>query len=220
MARDGNNIYYQYFILESLLSRYKPELVIISTTVLEESEKSISNILPYMSDNILAKNIILEIAPIEYYKSLINVYRYNSLVVKIIQGNINQSNDSFNGYKPLYQRNNVNKNFNYSTKPYKIGLSQRTMDYYGRFLDLCNRKNVPVLVLNMPKFSLHSDLKEDFAIKRLIKNYKCKYLDYSKYTAIINRKEFFKDVSHLNNDGAIYFSKKLSHDIKSIYNVK
>lgn len=215
-GRDGNNIYNQYFLLENILNRYQPKLIIISTTVLEESDKTINNFLPYIGDNNFAKSIVKDIDLTEYYKSFCRSYCYNSSVIKIAQGNLSRVSNNLNGYKPLYERNNKSNHLDYPEKPYKMGLSERTLSYYRKFLNLCNSKGVKVVVLSTPKYAKNFDKVEEQQINNLIKDYNCTYLDFSKDSTIYTNSSIFKDVTHLNNDGAVFFTGILASQIKKI----
>ena len=202
LGRDGLNIYFQYAVLNEILKRYKPKIIIISTNGLEESENAVNGLFPYCSTYNDMKELIYEIKPVEKYRLFIKSYCYNSLMIKIIQGLV-QNEPNTNGYKPLFA---VSKSMKLSPDPYTIGISERTLTYFEKYLNLCQNAGCKVYVLETPKYQTIFNLEENKKIKELINKYSVNYISFRNDTTFINHPELFKDKTHLNDSGAQIFT--------------
>jgi hypothetical protein len=205
LGMDGNNIYYQYAVLSELLSRYKPKIVITSTNVLEESDRTITSLFPYSYKYKNIREFIYEIKPVEKYKLFIKSYAYNSLIIKIIQGNILKEPKT-NGYRPLFA---LSKNLQYSPIPYTIGISDRTLKYFEKYVNLCLNAGCKVFIVETPKYQNTYNKAENDKIMSLIRKYDVEHISFQNDTTFINHSELFKDRTHLNDQGARIFTTKI-----------
>ena len=89
-------------------------------------------------------------------------------------------------------------------------------------IDVCNKNKIDVVVVNSPVFltnPAHDQVSEQ--IRSLCALYpNASSLDYSKYDSVYNREKFFRDYSHMNNDGATLFTRALSKNINDIVKAK
>jgi hypothetical protein len=203
LGMDGQNILYQYALFNELLNRHRPKIIIISTVILNESEKtSLSPLFPYYSDYTSIKEIILDYDINDKYKLFIKGYAYNSMLLKIIQGNIT-TEPGTKGYIPLQS---VSKNLIMDTIPFRIMPSTLTFKYFERFLAACRENNIKVLVIAPPRFVKGIDEAEKLQIINLLERYSLQYYDFTTDTTFNNHPELFKDGPHLNHKGAIIFT--------------
>jgi hypothetical protein len=204
LGRYRQNIYYQYAILNELLKQYHPKIILISTFVLTEEEKpEIGALYPYYYDYQSIRDIIKLIEPDAKYKLWIRSYAYNSLLINVLQGNIREDPKT-NGYWPLFE---VAKDMQLILTPFKINYSDRTLIYFEKFINACIKTNSTVYVIDTPRYFVNNDIGEKRKIRDLLKEYSVDYFDFSTDTTFINHPELFRDNYHLNNQGALIFTK-------------
>ncbi len=211
MGLDAHNIYYQYALLVEILERYTPYLIVITTDVIAEDERTINSLFPFRKKYRTVNNTIFEIAPVEKYKLISNAYAYNSLIIKIIQGLIVPEPET-NGYKPIFGSNPNLKREAADTMTYS---SLRTLEYFDRFMNLAISSGSRVIVVNTPKYIDNSIYEETSKFKEFISRYNVVYLDYENDTTYINHPEIFKDKVHLNNLGAEIFTGNFISDLRN-----
>jgi len=210
LGMDGTNIYYQYALLIEILKRHKPKIVIISTNVMHEDNKSsLAPLFPYYYDYQSVRKIVLDFEPNERYKLLIKGYAYNSLILSIIQGIIVQEPDT-KGYIPLYQ---ISKNLRFPNAPFKINITDKSLKYFEMFLRSCLNSGCEVYVIAPPRYVREVDNEMVQKINTLLGKYSIEYLNYCNDTTFLNHPAFFKDEAHLNHYGAPIFTNMV---IKSI----
>lgn len=215
LALDGQNITYQYATLNELLKRHKPKILILSTFMLNEKEKfTPSSLFPYYYDYPMIKNLIEEVDPSTKYKLLVKSYAYNSLLVKILQGNISNEPNT-NGYKPIYD---IGKNMKLSNKLYKLNITDKTLKYFNKFIQACKEVNCKVYVIDTPRYYAKNDKNQNIMIRKLLADKSVEYLDFAADSTFINHPEIFKDGTHLNHDGAKIFTGIIANRIKQDLN--
>ncbi len=211
LAMDGQGIYYHFTLLSELLNRHKPKLVIISTMGLHENKHvTLAPLYPYYTKFQSVRKTIEDIEPTEKYKLFIKGYAYNSLLLNVIQGNILHEPNT-NGYTPLYT---VAKNMHLDSNPFKIGITERTLQYYEKFILSCLNADCKVYVLDAPRYFSSNDMNENQKIRELLDKYSIEYFNYAADTMFINHPELFKDKTHLNHTGATIFTNLIIEKIK------
>ena len=212
LGMDGQNIYYHYVILTELLKRHKPKIVITSTFILQEDDMTtIAPLFPYYFDYQSVRDMVDEIEPNEKYKLLIKSYAYNSLLINVIQGYLSNEPNT-NGYKPLF---NVSKDMKLDATPFKINFSDKTLNYFEKFIQTCLNADCKVIVIDTPRYVEKIDLSENLKIRELLEKYSVNYLNFATDTTFLHHQDLFKDRTHLNNEGAIVFTKLI---IKALMN--
>lgn len=211
---DGNNVYYQYAVLRAIVSRYTPSFVIISTGIAAENESSITPLFPFHKKYKQIEETILEVAPVEKYKLISNAYEYNSLILKIIQGQV-ASEPYTNGYVPLYDEKYDAK---HETRSFSIPSSSRSLEYFDKLLKLAVSAGCKVIVVNTPRCWHNTLSDKPSKIKDLISSNNAYYLNYENDTAYTYHNDIFYDGVHLNNKGAVLFTNNFISDLKTIIN--
>jgi len=210
MGLDGQSIYYQYAVLNELLRRYSPKIVIISTNILHENRTTnIASLFPYYYKYINIRNLIREVEPSERIKLLIKSYAYNSLIIKVIEGNIRVEPET-NGYIPLFAEGN---DMQLDTTPYRFNITDITLEYFLKFIEACKEANCKVFVIGTPKYFTNIDIDQHQMIKKLLDEQSIDFLDFTTDTTFTNHPELFKDKPHLNHNGAIIFTDMVIDEI-------
>lgn len=217
LGSDGCGIYYQYPLLETVLEKHTPKVIIISAYQLtEESSNYLTRIYPYYKNNGHVKQIVDELHPKEYIKLAFQGYVYNSQFIRIFDGRNNNSK----GYVPLTPRTDVFDGEETTELPegevYKI--SDKTKSYFIKFLDKAVSSGSKVYVY-VPPVLEKINMQYLNTIKSIAENAGAQLLDYSTDFSLLNNKKLFNDRIHLNHDGAKILTNKIIAILKndSIY---
>lgn len=210
LGLDAHNIYYQYAILREILDRYIPSVIVITTDVIAENERTINSLFPLRKRYERMEDIIFDISPGEKYRLMSDSYAYNSLLIKIIQGMIVKE-PATNGFKPIFERNPHIRKEEIDTTNYS---SKRTLGYFEKFIDAAKASGCFVVVVNTPKYVDCSIKKGPSFLTEIIDRNKVLYLDYECDTTYGKHPEYFKDKVHLNDSGAEIFTANFITDLK------
>ena len=93
VGRDGMPLFYHYAVLQAVLKRYTPKMIILDCEygALRDGSSSyerISCLLPYYNDHPEMRPVIELRGSFEKYKFFSKIYPYNSLILKIGVGNL------------------------------------------------------------------------------------------------------------------------------------
>lgn len=211
-ASDGCGIYYQYPLLETILNKHTPKVILISSSQLIQSRSDyLTRIYPYYRTNKYVRKIVNKIHSKASIKLAFNGYVYNSMIIRLLDNR----NDNFFGYVPLTPRLNIDTSqVDLKLQPgesYEI--SKEVESYFIKFIEKSTSSGSKVYIYIPPVLgkinSFH--LKK---IKSIIKNTKVKLIDFSSDNSFLNHKELFNDRIHLNHNGAKVMTDKFIKILK------
>lgn len=221
-GRDGNTVFYNYAVLESVLKRYTPKIAILDVNIQEfkeepESYDRLSSLLPYYKTHPYVNPIIQLRSPYEKYKFYSKIYPFNSLIFAIAVGNteFNKSREHISdekGYIPLKQI--WSRPIGVNTSHVKYKLDSNRIHFFNAFIRNCVTANVKLYLVVSPRFS--RDTFEDTSIiiaKKMATESNIPFFDFSKDAEFLNNGSLFADIGHLNDKGAKIFSNKVIDDI-------
>ncbi len=209
LGMDGLTIFYEYPVFREIIKRYKPKIVIISATAMEDDVADIKSLLPYCRKYNSVNSFVIEADPAERYKLLSRSYPYNSQVFRIIQGLIIEEPKT-NGYYPLAGSRAYLK---LKTAPDKLLTTPKSIDYFTALLTLAKKSGCKVYIVQPPRYQINSIPEDQMLYKTLSEKSEVRFLNYLPDTTFINHPEYFKDNSHLNNTGAELFTRKIIEDL-------
>ena len=219
VGRDGSSIFYQYAILQSVLKRYTPKIIILDISREFEKKKEsydrISMLLPYFDEHPEIHPIIDLKSPFEKNKLLSKIYPYNSMIFTIISGNVDLIMDRHKdiaGFLPLQKT---------WESPIKVNTSQGKFEFdtikikiYESFIKNCIKSHIKIYIVSSPDYYILTGIgKSNYIAKKIAQKYKVKFLDYSHDTVFMKNVKYFADISHLNESGAEIFSKIIANEI-------
>lgn len=215
-SRQGNFMLYHGAVLQSILKRYTPKLVILDFRH-GEFKKSADNydrlscLLPYYKAHPEMRQIIEQRSRYEKVKFLSSIYPFNSLTFKIAVRNMpfyKEEAPERKGY--IFYDKVYGKPMKKSNDPAQYSLDTNIIRCYESFLQSCVSRNIRLLVVVTPYFSIKN--KNDTSIKlaaEIAKKHNVKFIDYSQDSFFLNRPELIADPIHLNNNGAVILSNML-----------
>ena len=212
----SNNIFSHYMVLCHILARHTPKIIcleVMTTDYCQQSDafNALSFFAPLFGYNESADSIY-RLAGYYYKYHLSHLYRYNAKASSNLLGLVmNRQTGNDNGYIPLPKPNQCPK------KPVaeetRTDIDSMKIRYLQRFADLCRNRQIKLVFTVSPKFttvgSAHYKILKDIA-----RNNDISFLDYHTCGLYHDHAEFFKDSSHLWDEGARLFSQVFANDLK------
>lgn len=218
---DGNGVVLAYGLMEMILCRYRPQLVLfdvepafdIEVYDLDNNHKRyISRLKPYYR-NTAVGNIIKDVSIEEWYKVQSGMMRYNISIISMIVGLRHIREDDNKGYSPLkgiYEREPTHIEERPAIDPFKLS-------YINKFILLVQSKGIPLVVVASPKFGQNNS--DDIRpVKEICSERGIPLWDYYSDPVFQNHKEWFREPMHLNDKGARIYSRFLSPEIMRLIN--
>lgn len=216
-GREGMGIYFHYAALLATLERYSPKVVVLDLDFRDVYDRGgnfgedvFSDLAPFYGkvnpefDNYISRNWYDGIL----YRS--NLLKYNKKFFNILTANVVKNKDNFKGYIPLKGEWNgedkVLKNDTFTIGPELI----KTINL---FITKAQSKNIKVILVISPTFK---KIKPEFftIANEIAAQNKVKLVDYSNAEEFVSQKTLFHDSEHLNDKGALLFSKEVAKQIK------
>lgn len=216
---DGNGVVLAYGILEMILERYQPKIVLFDVEpafdIIEYKEDNhhiryISEMKPYYRHEIVG-NIIKDVSNVEWYKVHSGLIRYNSNLVTMFLDNISDRAITTKGYAPLIGT--------YKQIPDAKEIKEETVDefklkYIEKLILTAQSHQVPIVFVASPKLGANTSLIME-PVKKLCEKYNVDFWNYYD-DLIFQNPAFFKEPMHLNSTGALAYSNTISERIRKL----
>jgi hypothetical protein len=219
---DGQSIIFHKTVLDVITSRYKPKLIVLELyqgmdfSFGNNQNDRLSVLLPYSNKYPEVKKSVQMKSYFERIKMISKTYPYNSLLLRIIEGNFNLANSdkANNGFitNEVYWSNSIKK-----VNELQDDYDQDKVKYFYDFVNICKKKNIPLFVVISPKFE-NCDNCFSFS-KKICDNAGLQLHDFSSENIFISDKNNFEDPSHLNKKGAKIYSEFISLKLKEFMKI-
>lgn len=215
-GREGMGIYFHYAALLATLERYSPKVIVLDLDFRDVYDRGgnfgedvFSDLAPFYGkintefDNYISRNWYDGI----FYRS--NLLKYNKKFFNILTANVVKNNDNFKGYIPLKGewngKDKVLKNDTFIIGPELI----KTINL---FITKAQSKNIEVILVISPTFK---KIKPEFFViaNKIATQNKVRLVNYSDAKEFVSQKTLFHDSEHLNDKGALLFSKEVAKQI-------
>ena len=216
VGRDGQPIFYYYGVLNAVLKRYTPKMILmdIENGVFSQSQSSydrVAVLLPFYKTHPEMRSVIELKSPFEKIKLQSAIYPYNSLLFKIAIGNTEfnkNRNKDIKGYVPLTGALDEPIRTVDFSKQYSIDTNK--INIYRSFIKDCKQANVKLYIICSPYFinAIGTDTSITIA-KEIARVNNVDFIDFSKDDFFLNNSKLFDDTVHVNETGSKIFSNKL-----------
>ena len=222
VGKDDMSILYFHALLNSILKRYTPKMIILDIenkgfVKTDVSYEVLACLLPFYKTHPELRETIEMRGPLEKYKLLSSIYPYNSLLIKILVGNTNlykKGNKEDKGYIGLDGKLDKLPYFvNLSTPNIKIDSIK--IAKYQLFIDDCKKRNIKLFIVCPPYFYKQTGPDSSMQLaKQIAAKNNIDFIDYSQNERFLKNPQLFNDTIHVNTTGATIFSNMLASDIK------
>lgn len=218
-GRDGGSIFYDYALLECILQRYSPKIIILDVSwefeTKQDSYDRLSMLSPYYEKHPEIRPIIELKSRYEKIKMLSKVYPYNSMLFSILAGNLEYNKSRIKDLKGFVPLSKVWKEEIRIVNYPEYKLDSTKINYFISFIEKCISSKVKVYIVVSPDFMKLKRIEQsNILVREIAKKYNVAFYDYSRDTLFLNNAKYFADQTHLNSDGAIVFSNRLIDDIE------
>lgn len=220
-GRNGNFILYSNAVLQSVLKRHRPNVVLLDVVKREFEDyppayEHLSVLLPYYHQHPEIQSTLLKRGKFESVKLLSRIYPFNSSLVSIALGNTeyNKSREEIiDGYGPLRRQINTAPVEDETAGAYKIDTS--LVNAYEQFIVSCKTNGVKLFVACSPYYNTFKNQDTSLIIAREIAaKHGIPYYDFSQDPGFTGRSADFYDKDHLNHEAATRFSNQLADSIR------
>jgi hypothetical protein len=219
-GEDGNGIIFSYGMLQLVLERYTPKMIIYDVSpfdVAADDYTKYTNLLkPYVSAHSDLKDFVVSILPNEKWKMFSSFYRYNSNFISIL-GGLTYMPSYQGGYEPLkgvmtFVPKPVGEEFfkNYES------IDATKEHCLRQFIETCLSKDIKLIFAESPYFQGASMAPSYPLVQKLCKEYGITYIDCVDLPGIVGHKEYFRDLEHMNEEASNMYTRYFVTQIKRL----
>lgn len=219
-GKDGTQILYHYAVLQSVLKRYTPKIIILDISIKEilktdEKYDWLSSLLPYYKRHPEIRRVVDLKSYFEKYKLFSASYPFNSEILTIARSNgITGNEKEEKGYLPLEKEWSGPLTSDSPHEPYKIDSVK--LQYFEKFIEDCKKANTRLYVMLSPVYIRYDQTPVSLlAIRKICQDHNIPFYDYSKSTEFLTNPSLFQNRSHMNDKGATIYSEKVAKEIKN-----
>ena len=223
-GKDKQRLRYSLALLYMIYRRYSPKQIILdlNPTAFEKNENGLdelSILLPYYSSHPEIRSILNERNRFECIKTYSDLYRFNSLPLKILFNNLSSERDAneSDGYVPLVIHKELIPQIPDSL-PASQPVDSSIVNCFKKIIAIVKDHGSRLIVVVSPiYYKLPGNLKTLEMAKTICANEQISFLDYSQSQQFLaHGPEMFLDMGHLNDSSAIIFSTLLSEDMRNL----
>lgn len=218
---EGMCIYYHYAMLAAMIERgHCPKVVIYDVMNLDAFETpgptftldaALERLAPHYGDYECVDSLFAIKGWKEKLKLLSLSYRYNSKLVQSIKCNFIPLSED-NGYEKIDGKLADTTEFRVHNY-YQGVLDSNKLSYIQKLIDLAKRNQIELVFVLSPNFYSNPSNGYD-ALKETAERNGISFIDcYNEQTLM--KKEYFRDIMHLNDNGAHIWSSYLAHILKT-----
>lgn len=220
-GKDGNGIIMLYGWYRIMGKRYRPRVIVYDIQpdydLLKGDNTKFLPALRYFYDEDPIQSIFWSVDKNERYKMMVSAYRYNSQFLQIVLDNIKPAQQDIKGYRPLrgtmdYEpivTENASKVYAYD--PLKLY-------YLERLILDCEHYGTQLIFAASPQYK-NTNSNVLTPIKKLCQKHGIPFIDHYSDKNFNQEKNYFKDSSHLNEEGATMYTRSVAREIKRLANI-
>ncbi len=223
---EGQQLLYHTALLKMLVKRSTPKLIVlnIDENFLYTSKVAydrLSDLHPYYDDyrEELKPTLGLRSKLIDF-KLFFKSYQANSTIMHVIRYYLSPQEDD-HGYRPLFgklNKNKIPKSKPEEVKEYQEFIDDNFVNALKDFIATSKSKQIKLVFVTSPTFyEVDNVTNKSFTmIREISKEEKVPLLNFFNHELFMNKPSLFHDYSHLNNDGALLFTKQVTNEIKKM----
>jgi hypothetical protein len=218
-GRDGTNLIYSHAVLNSILKRHQPKLVILDFNSSEfynvpTREENLVSLLPYYNNHPELKPFIRQRSELEMIKLCSKVYPFNSTIVSSITGLRKSAEADFKGYLPI---NGTMDSPELDTLDFnKYVYSEKLIKNFEDIIVLCKNANIQLFVVQSPRLDWYLNDRCENTLKDIAVKNNMGFVSFVNDSVYSKKTDLYKDQSHLNESGASQFTAALIPQIKML----
>lgn len=220
VGTDGCFFTHNCCVINSILERYSPELIIWEfepAYLFEHSADDITSMYLYYNKRDYITKTLNEVLPrSEVIKLYSNIYRYNSKFIRVLTRYLqnNDTPDEYSGYEPsapksLKEPLSLVEEYSSSTSV----IDSSKLYRFKETVENAKTKGCKIALVNSPKYAIDTNVYMTDTVTDLCHEQGVSFIDCSQL--YINHPEYFNDSSHLNAIGADIYTKHIASILQS-----
>jgi hypothetical protein len=242
-GEDATSIFYKYAILQLILKHHKPKVIIWDVLDLDYfyyPEYAKTNFIKPYYEVPEIYEMLVELDRTNVALKLSRIYPYNHKIAAIVSELVSRKSSadySQNGYLPVYGKFDDRRSsvYDHYVRDYFADIQRREANhtandllvrvYLGKFIELCQGNDIKIIAFTSPRCPANKDLASTPLIsKELVEFMLSKGIIVRHITPNLNpelcRTDIFKDLGHLNHQGADLFSRIVAKEVKRVLSQK
>ena len=204
-GRDGCFFTHNCCIINTILDRYSPEMIIweFSPSYFCDHKDSMTSMYPYYGRLDYVTTAIDSISPIsERVKLKSAIYRYNSQFLRVFTRMffVRNAYDERLGYEPLPSKKLLSPLQLQDLRKESNSLNEKAISRFVETIKRAKQKGTKIIVVTSPIFGISKDTTLVNKLSELCALLDVKYMDCSQLYH--EHPEYFNDISHMNHLGA------------------
>jgi len=212
----GYGLFYNYPVLNERVKKKLPKIVILDLSpnviIDDKSYMKLNTLLPYYKNYTSFKEILHLDSKFSNLELVSNLYIYNSVIYDFLRSVFENDDNKNSGFVPLDSHMD---SLNFTP----VYLDNKHFDtnkitYLHKIINLCEEKNIKLIGVISPtyrKFDINNKIINE--LRDIFESKSLKFYDYSNFSKVYNKQEYFKDQLHLNSKGAEIFSREFAKKI-------
>lgn len=220
-GRDGNGIIFNYGQYLLFSERHTPRIIIYDLAdgfdllTGDDKHKYISGLKLYY-DRSGISDIFDDVDKTERFKLFSILYRLNGKWLGILSDCTIPMQSDIQGFRPMTGV------MPYEPKSFKetqsVKYDSLKMCYFQKLVNDCKFKDVKLIFAASPLYGATSSTVYN-QFKEFARENRVPFLDYYSNNDISRNKKYFKDTSHLNEEGASEYTKRIIKELRVIINI-
>ncbi|MCR5820137.1 MAG: hypothetical protein K6F94_04225 [Bacteroidaceae bacterium] len=216
----SRNIFAHYIALNLVLIHHTPKIVCLELSSNDFNKESDA----FSSTNVFAPYInkapeidsVFHAAGSYWPFMLSHLYRFNNKACENMAGLVlDWEKDDASGYQPIGKPEFLPDRLEHELNDKET--DNLKLDYLQRFIDKCNSRNIKLVFMISPRYTMVSSTYYN-DLKLIANRNRVPLLDYHTAGLYLNSPELFKDPNHLWDEGARLYSSFFATDLMKIMN--
>ena len=215
----GCGIVPAYIRYELVSKRQKPKLVLYEVTPLYDYlqddgySRYLGVVRPY-SSNPLVKPMYLDFSDdMEQIRLLSSMYRNNSSILNLLKDLLRPAPD-YKGYEPLKGKINPEDISKREIVGRSVVIDSLKLKWLEKLIVKTQEDGVPLVFIVSPSLRAAADMPGYAPMIELCEKHDVPLIDNSTREEFVGEYKYFQDLSHLNHEGAVAYSKFVASEIK------
>lgn len=213
-GKDGIPIYYHEAMINCILNRYSPSIIIWSIPpdlLSKPSQKEIdalSQLNSFYYTDEYCRELINNKSKYEPLKMFFQSYAYNSRLIPLLYKTFGEDYPYEKGYAPI---SGTELNLKRNQKIWENDCDEEMSERFMAILKRCKEQNVEPILVFTPRYEYdnHDDLVQYKKMKEIVNQLGVRLIEDLYHDEELMKVEYFRDYAHFNDVGAPLFTNKL-----------
>ena len=215
-GEEGNGIVLAFGRFKMLTNRYKPKLVIYELTpgydygIKEPNTKYLGYLRPYYDKNGIKRLFDDFDDEFSFLKMKSKMYQNTGKLLPDLVDNF-VYRDNKKGYTPLSGKININS----IDEPVieRMEIDSLKLSYIEKLILEAKNKNIQIVFMISPRYGINSDVSNYEPAIALSNKYGIPFYNFIDYRTIADNAEYFQDIGHMNDEGAVAYTQMLVKEV-------